>query len=194
MSLTFNNFNVFLVGINMFKVNKKNSGTRREICSKLPIKTPEPRQFTTSIFTPGCRFFKVEKLTLKKKMLVGLITGWQLATLKLALLIKHFLGFLTRLMVLKLHNKSQKCLLLNFLVLLCPPHMIPLPFNTPSFTIHVILQCFTHCNCPQTFGIELIPVTSSTIRYHSPGCISQLEACESTKPTGVYTALSVNLR
>ena len=31
------------VGIYMFKVNNRNTGTRCEICSKLPIKTPERR-------------------------------------------------------------------------------------------------------------------------------------------------------
>ena len=150
MSLTFNNFNTFLVGINMFKVKKKNTGTMCEICSKLTIKTPERRQFAISIFNSEHVLhlaLVVLKLTLNKQMLVGLITGWQLATLlKLALLFRHFLGFLTRLMVLKLSKKSHKCLFLNFLVFLCPPHMIPLPLNTPSFTIHVILQCFTHSN------------------------------------------------
>ena len=114
MSLTFNNFNTFLVGINMFKVKKKNSRTRCEICLKLTIKTQERRQFAISIFNSEhvLHFVLVLlKLTLNKQMLVGLITGWQLATLlKLAPLFKHFLGFLTRL------TKSHKCLFLNFLV------------------------------------------------------------------------------
>ena len=95
MSLTFNNFNTFLVGINMFKVKKKNTGTMCEICSKLTIKTPERRQFAISIFNPEHVLHLVLvllKLTLNKQMLVGLITGWQLATLlKLkALLFRHF--------------------------------------------------------------------------------------------------------
>ena len=50
MSLTFNDFNTFLFGISMFKVNKKNTGTRCEICSKLTTKTPEQHQFAISIF------------------------------------------------------------------------------------------------------------------------------------------------
>ena len=85
MNLTFNNFNTFLVGINMFKVNKENTGTRCEICSKLTIKTPEKCQFAISIFK--CEHILqlvlvLLKLTLNKQILVGLITGWQLATQK----------------------------------------------------------------------------------------------------------------
>ena len=95
MSLAFNNFNTFLVGINMFKVNKKNSGTRCEICSKLTIKTAEPSQFAISIFNSEHVLHLVLvllKLNFNKQMLFWLITGWQLATLKSAL--RHFLGFL----------------------------------------------------------------------------------------------------
>ena len=85
MNLTFNNFNTFLVGINIFKVNKENTGTRCEICSKLTIKTPEKCQFAISIFK--CEHILqlvlvLLKLTLNKQILVGLITGWQLATQK----------------------------------------------------------------------------------------------------------------
>ena len=36
-------FNVFPVGIYLFKVNNRNIRTRCEICSKLAIKTPEQR-------------------------------------------------------------------------------------------------------------------------------------------------------
>ena len=119
-SLTFNNFNTFQVGINMFKVKNKNTGTRCEICSKLTIKTPERRQFAISIFNSEHVLHLVLvllKLTLNKQMLVGFITGWQLTTLlKLALFFRHFLGFLTRLMILKLRKRSYKCLFLNFLV------------------------------------------------------------------------------
>ena len=87
------------------------------------------------------------KLTLNNQMLAGVITGWQPASLLiLALLFRKYLGFLTRLMALKLRNKSRKCFALNFLVSLCPPHMIPLALNTPSLTINKILQCFTHSN------------------------------------------------
>ena len=104
----------------MFKIKKKNTGTRCEICSKLTIKTPERRQFYISISNSEhvLHFVLVLlKLTLNKQMLVGLITGWELATLlKLALRFRNFLGFLTRLMVLKLGKKSYKCLFLNFLV------------------------------------------------------------------------------
>ena len=39
------------------------------------------------------------KLTLNKQMVVGLITCWKLEALKLALLFRHFLVFVTRLMV-----------------------------------------------------------------------------------------------
>ena len=91
MSLVFNNFNTFLVGINMFKVNKKNSGTRCEICSK----SAEPSQFAISIFNSEHVLHLVLvllKLNFNKQMLFWLITGWQLATLKSAL--RHFLGFL----------------------------------------------------------------------------------------------------
>ena len=49
-SLTFVNFNTFLVVINMFKVNKKSTGTRCTICSKLTIKTLERHQFAISAF------------------------------------------------------------------------------------------------------------------------------------------------
>ena len=96
MSLTFNNFNTFLVGIDMFKVkkNKKNTGTRCEICSKLTVKTLERHQFAISIFNSDHILhlaLVLLKLTLNKQMLVGVITGWQLATLlKLALLFGHF--------------------------------------------------------------------------------------------------------
>ena len=78
--------------------------------------------------------------------------------------------------------------------------MIPLPFNLP---VSLFTLCFSTSRIaivlfeyryPRTFGTELIPPTSSRIRRHSPGRISPLKACESTKPTGVYTALSVNLR
>ena len=104
MNLTFNNFNTFLEGIYMFKVKKKNTGTRCEICLKLTMKTPERCQFAISIFKSEHVLhlaLVLLKLTLNKQMLVGLITGWQLATLlKLALLLRPFLGFLTRLMVL----------------------------------------------------------------------------------------------
>ena len=37
-------FFAFPVGIYLFKVNKRNTITRCEICSKLTIKTPERRQ------------------------------------------------------------------------------------------------------------------------------------------------------
>ena len=77
MSLTFN-FNTLLVGISMFKVKKKNTGIRCEICSKLTIKTPERRQFAISIFNSEHVLhlvLVVLKLTLNKQMLVGLITG-----------------------------------------------------------------------------------------------------------------------
>ena len=100
--LTINNLNAFLFGINMFKFNKKNTGTRCEICSKLTIKTPERSQFAISIFNSEHILHLVLvllKLVLNKQMLVGIITGWQLATLKLALLFRHFLVFLTRPMV-----------------------------------------------------------------------------------------------
>ena len=66
MSLTFNNFNIFLVGINMFKFNKKNTGRKCEICWKLTIKTPEWHKFAVSIFnswayfTPCSSSFKVD--------------------------------------------------------------------------------------------------------------------------------------
>ena len=46
-SLTFVNFNTFLVVINMFKVS---TGTRCKICSKLAIMTPERHQFAISVF------------------------------------------------------------------------------------------------------------------------------------------------
>ena len=49
-------------------------------------------------------------------------------------------------MVLKLPSVSHNCIVLNFIVFLCPPHMKPLSPNTPSFTINVILQCFKHSN------------------------------------------------
>ena len=49
-SLKFHNFNTFLVGINMFKFNKKNTRARCEIYLKLTIKTLERRQFALSIF------------------------------------------------------------------------------------------------------------------------------------------------
>ena len=35
---------VYLAGIYLLRVNNKNTRTRREICSKLTIKTPERRQ------------------------------------------------------------------------------------------------------------------------------------------------------
>ena len=64
MSPTFNNFNTFLVGINMFRVNMKNIGTRCEISLKLTIKTPERRQLAISVFnsyfTPCSSSFKVD--------------------------------------------------------------------------------------------------------------------------------------
>ena len=50
MSLAFNNCNTLLVSINMLKFNKKDTRTRCEICSKLTIKTPERRQFVSSLF------------------------------------------------------------------------------------------------------------------------------------------------
>ena len=50
MSLTFNNFNTFLIGSNILKINKKNTEKRCEICSKLTLKTPERRQFAISVF------------------------------------------------------------------------------------------------------------------------------------------------
>ena len=119
-TLTFNNSNTFLVDITIFKVKKKNIGTRCEICSTLTIKRPERRQFVFSIFNSKhiLRLVLVLlKLTLNKQMLVAVITGWWLATLlNLALLFRYYLGFLTRLMVLKLRNKSHKCRILNFLV------------------------------------------------------------------------------
>ena len=139
-------------------------------------------------------------------MLAGVITDWQLATLlKLALFFRYFLGFITRLMILKLRNKLYKCNALNFLDLnfhKFPPHMNPFPLNTPNFTINVMLHRFTHRNSiiwvhdPRTFGMGLIPATSSTIRRHSLGRISPLapfEVCESTKPSGVYTVFLYTL-
>ena len=38
----------YLVGIFMFKVNDRNTRSRREICSKLTIKTPERRHWRRS--------------------------------------------------------------------------------------------------------------------------------------------------
>ena len=38
----------FPVGNYLFKVNNKNTTTRREICSKLTVKTPERRQWRRS--------------------------------------------------------------------------------------------------------------------------------------------------
>ena len=78
MSPTFNNFNTFLVGINMFRVNMKNSGTRCEISSKLTIMTPERRQLAISVFNSehiSHLVLVLLKLTLNKQMLVGVITG-----------------------------------------------------------------------------------------------------------------------
>ena len=49
-SITFNNFNTSLVGIKMFKVNNKNTGTRWKTCSKLTIKIPGRRYFALSVF------------------------------------------------------------------------------------------------------------------------------------------------
>ena len=134
---TFNKFNTFLVGINMFKVNKKNI----EIYLKLTIKTLEWCHFSISVFNSqhiSHLVLVLLNLTLNKQMLVGVITGWQLATLlKLALIFRYFLGFLMRVMVLKLRSKSHKCLVLNLLGFFsCPPHMISLPLNTASFTIN----------------------------------------------------------
>ena len=40
------------VGIYMFKINNRNNRERREICSKLTIKTPERRQ--ASFWCPYC--------------------------------------------------------------------------------------------------------------------------------------------
>ena len=50
MSLKFNNFNTFLIGSDILKINNKNTETRCEICSKLTLKTPERRQFAISVF------------------------------------------------------------------------------------------------------------------------------------------------
>ena len=169
-SLTFNNFNTFLVAINMFKIKKKNTGTRCEICSKLTIKTPERRQFAISIFNSEPIFYLVLvllKLTFNKQMVVRLITCWKLATLKLALLFRHFLDFLTKLMVLKLRNKSRKCIFWNFLGFFCLPHMIPLQFNAPSFTIHLTLHSFTHSN--SIIWVQWL--TNIWYRGHSPSRI-----------------------
>ena len=74
------------------------------------INNKDTRQFAISIFNSEHVLHLVLvllRLSLNKPMQVGLITDWQLATLKLALLFRHFLGFLMRLMVLKLCNKSH---------------------------------------------------------------------------------------
>ena len=77
MSSTFNDFNTFPVAINMFRVNKKNTGKRCKICSELTIKTSKRRQFAISVFNSEhiLHFVLVVlKLTLSKQMLVGVIT------------------------------------------------------------------------------------------------------------------------
>ena len=134
----------------MFKVNKKNTGTRYEMCRRLTMKIPEWRQFAISVFNSkhiSHLVLVLLKYTLNKQMLVGVITGWQVCNFtKISAPLQLFFRFLARLMVVKLYNKSHKCLVINFLVFLCPPHMIPLPLNTPSFTVLLILQCFTHSN------------------------------------------------
>ena len=137
----------------MFKVNKKSTGTRCKICSKLTIKTLERHQFAISAFNSehiSHLVLALFKVYFEQGNAVGVITGWQLATLlKLALFFMYFLGFITRLMILKLRNKLYKCNALNFLDLnfhKFPPHMNPFPLNTPNFTINVMLHRFTHRN------------------------------------------------
>ena len=78
MSLTFNKFNAFLIGINMFKVNKKNTRTRCEIYLKLTIKTPERRLFVIFVFNSkyiSHLVLVLLKLALNNEMLVGVIRG-----------------------------------------------------------------------------------------------------------------------
>ena len=78
MSLKFNNFNTFLIGSDILKINNKNTETRSEICSKLTLKTPERRQFAVSVFNSEHILHLVlvlSKLTLNRQMLVRGITG-----------------------------------------------------------------------------------------------------------------------
>ena len=50
---------VFLAGIYLLKVNNRNTKTRREICSKLALKTPEPHHWRRSgIFIVNLSIFE----------------------------------------------------------------------------------------------------------------------------------------
>ena len=71
-------------------------------------------------------------------------------------------------MDLNLHNKSHECFVLNILAFFMSSAHDTIATQHFQFTINVILQSFTHSNSIS-------------------GCISPLEAYESTKPTGVYT-------